>query len=270
MSRASSAPAAKRSASAESTKAGKATTKLVKAGSKKTRPAAAPVVEKDGWLQRLKRLRLSFKRKGLNIQVLIEDPAKHIAEIKRESAVADVSEAATLSAALRGVLDRHPTSRSVLVHLALLEKAMSRHGLKALVDQLRDLRAQLVDALADQRVHVLAELGTPSLFRPSRCALRRCFELVPVLPGLGRTSPAMLVILLVTPPSFSSAALWVFFCSDTPSFTRASNTLPPSACALREGAHAGEPDLLGRILHLPGECAVEQAAADAPSCRPSA
>jgi len=139
MSRTSSAPVAKRSASAESTKAGKATTKLVKAGSKKTRPAAAPVAEKDGWLQRLKRLRLSFKRKGLNIQVLIEDPAKHIAEIKREAAVADVSEAAMLSAALRGVLDRHPTSRSVLVHLGLLEKAMSRHGLKALDDMPADI-----------------------------------------------------------------------------------------------------------------------------------
>jgi len=135
VSRSSSAPAAKRSEPAKSSK----TAKPVKADSKKKRPPAAPVVEKDGWLQRLKRLRLRFKRKGLNIQLLIEDPAKHIADIKRESAVADVSEAATLSAALRGVLDRHPTSRSVLVHLALLEKAMSRHGLKALDDMPPDI-----------------------------------------------------------------------------------------------------------------------------------
>ena len=119
-------------------KAGKAT-QLVKAGSKKPKPPVAPVVEKDGWLQRLKRLRLRFMRKGLSIQVLIEDPAKHIAQIKREAAVADISEAAMLSVALRGVLDRHPTSRSVLVHLGLLEKAMSRHGLKALDDMPPDI-----------------------------------------------------------------------------------------------------------------------------------
>ena len=135
MSRASSAPVAKRSGTA---KPGKAT-QLVKAGSKKPHPPVAPVAEKEGWLQRLKRLRLSFKRKGLNIQVLLEDPAKHIAEMKREAAVAQTSEAAMLSAALKGVLDRHPTSRSVLVHLGLLEKAMSRHGLKALEDMPPDM-----------------------------------------------------------------------------------------------------------------------------------
>ena len=151
MSRASSAPAAKRAPSANSGKAGapdKANkadiagkaTKLVKAGSKKKSSAqAVPVVEKDSWLQRLKRFRFSFKRKGFNIQVLLEDPAKHIAEIKRESAAAEISEAATLNAALKGVLDRHPTSRSVLVHLGLLEKAMSRHGLKALDDMPADI-----------------------------------------------------------------------------------------------------------------------------------
>ena len=34
----------------------------------------------------------------------------------------------------------------------------------------------------------------------------------------------------------------------TPSLTSASNTLPPSACAL-ENAPARQPDLLGRFLH---------------------
>ena len=75
--------------------------------------------------------------------------------------------------------------------------------------------------------------GTPSFFialavRSSKIdsSLSHC------LPALAVTSSAMLVILLETSPNFSSATLCVFFCSATPSLTRASNTWRPSACAL--------------------------------------
>ena len=42
----------------------------------------------------------------------------------------------------------------------------------------------------------------------------------------------MLVILLVTSLNLSSATPWVFFCSELPSLTSASNTCLPSAWAL--------------------------------------
>jgi hypothetical protein len=104
--------------------------------SQKASPASG-AAKAPGWFERLKRLRLRlrFKRQGLNIHMLLEDPAEHIAEIKRESAVADTSEAAMMSKALKKVLDRHASSRTVLAHLALLEKSLNRRGLKAL-DQL--------------------------------------------------------------------------------------------------------------------------------------
>ncbi|MEO8155504.1 MAG: hypothetical protein ABI605_20745 [Rhizobacter sp.] len=120
---------------------------------KKSRPAkkvSAPppaAVKPEGWFDRLKRLRFRFKRQGVNIHVLLEDPAEHIADIKRQSAEADTSEAALLRAALKGVLDKHPSTRLVLVHLSVLEKALGRHGLKALEqlppDVMRKAVAQL-------------------------------------------------------------------------------------------------------------------------------
>src|SRR5437773_425491 len=74
--------------------------------------------------------------------------------------------------------------------------------------------------------------GTPSLpsdfeTRSSKIdsSLSHCW------PALAVTSPAMLLILLVTSPIFSSATACVLRCSDAPSFTSASNTLPPSSCA---------------------------------------
>ena len=78
--------------------------------------------------------------------------------------------------------------------------------------------------------------GTPSL--PSAFAVRSSkmpSSLSQCWPALACTSPAMLLILLVTSLILSSAAELVFFCRVVPSFTSASNTLVPSACA-RENA----------------------------------
>jgi hypothetical protein len=99
---------------------------------KRSKKVSAPAVaDGGGWFERLKRLRLRLKRQGLNFQVLLEDPLEHLAEIKREAAVADSSEAAALRAALKAVLDRHASSRKVLVHLRVLEKALRSRGLRA-------------------------------------------------------------------------------------------------------------------------------------------
>ena len=53
-------------------------------------------------------------------------------------------------------------------------------------------------------------------------------------------------------------------CSLTPSFTRASKTLPPSALRLREGGQTGQPDLLG------GPDVLSQRAVQQAGGRPSA
>lgn len=128
------------------------------AAAKNTRPAkkaspAPAAATPDGWFDRLKRLRFRFKRKGVNIQLLLEDPAKHLADIKRQAAEADTSEGALLRTALKGVLDKHASARSVLVHLSVLEKALGRHGLKALdelpPDVMRKAMSQLETLVSD-------------------------------------------------------------------------------------------------------------------------
>ena len=77
------------------------------------------------------------------------------------------------------------------------------------------------------------EDGTPSFFialavRSSKIvsSLSQC------LPAFDDISSAMLVMRLLTSPSFSSATLCVRFCSEAPSLTSASKTCLPSACAL--------------------------------------
>lgn len=130
--------------------------------SKKAR--AQPVPEKDdgNWFERLKRLRLSFRRKGIDVQVLLEDPVEKQAEIKRAAAAAQRSEAASLSTALKAVLDTHSSSRGVLVHLVFLEKALKRRGLKALQelppDLLRRATFQLETLVSDWSSAPLAAL----------------------------------------------------------------------------------------------------------------
>ena len=94
---------------------------------------ARPAEKKTlGWFARLKRLRLRFQRKGVNIHLLLEDPAEHIADLKRQAVAIDTSEAAVLRTALKRVLDRHASSRSVLPHLRVLEKALGKYGLNAM------------------------------------------------------------------------------------------------------------------------------------------
>jgi hypothetical protein len=50
----------------------------------------------------------------------------------RRSAKSSVADAAPLQRALKSMLDRDPRSRRVLVHLALSEKTLKRHGLHGL------------------------------------------------------------------------------------------------------------------------------------------
>ncbi len=122
-------------------------TKSLDARAQKARPAEKKATKPLGWLDRLKRLRLRFQRKGASIHLLIEDPAEHLAGIKREAVAAHTSEATMLRMALKGVLDRHASARSVVPHLRVLEKALNRHGLKALEELPPDVMQRALSQL---------------------------------------------------------------------------------------------------------------------------
>jgi hypothetical protein len=158
---------------------------------KKVRPAqpaskrsattfAANVADKPlGWFDRLKRL---FKRKAILGDSPDDDPIEHIAAIKRQAATkaTATAEAVDLRMALKLVLDRHASSRSVLVHLAVLENALSRHGMKALdelpPDVMRRALSQLETLVSDWSQGGLAALRariTSALVKHKRRDIRR-------------------------------------------------------------------------------------------------
>ncbi len=152
-----------------------------KAAGKPTKASAhpPPADKALGWFERLKRLRFRFQRKGIDFKLLLEDPAEHIAEIKRQAVAVPSPEAAMMSVALKAVLDRHASARAVLLHLAVLEKALNRHGLKALDEVPPDvmLRAmsQLETLVTDWSQAGLAGLRarvTASLVRQDRASQR--------------------------------------------------------------------------------------------------
>jgi hypothetical protein len=128
----------------------------------KGKPTPPPRKKKSlGWLDRLKRLPLLFWCKTTRAGLLSDDPAEHLASIKRQAA-SDASEAVLLRGALKAVLDRHASSRAVLLHLNVLEKALGRHGLKAfeeLPDEvLRRALSQLETLVSDWSQGNLAAL----------------------------------------------------------------------------------------------------------------
>ncbi len=143
------------------------------------KPAKKAADKPPGWLAWLKRLRLPFQRKGSDFKFLLEDPVEHIAEIKREAVAVDTPESRMMSAALKTVLDRHASARTVLAHLAVLEKALNRHGLKALDELPPDVMlramAQLETLVTDWSQAGLAGLRarvTASLVRHDRASQR--------------------------------------------------------------------------------------------------
>lgn len=154
---------------------------VAKAAGKSAKASAHPPPPDKalGWFERLKRLRLRFQRKGIDFKLLLEDPAEHIAAIKRQAVVVKSPEAVMMSAALKTVLDRHASARAVLPHLAVLEKGLNRHGLQALDELPPDvmLRAmsQLETLVTDWSQAGLAGLRarvTAALVRQDRASQR--------------------------------------------------------------------------------------------------
>lgn len=132
-----------------------------------------------GFLDQLKQLWHRVSRPRSNEASLLDDPAQHIADIKRKTAT-DSSEAARLKAALKDLLDRHNESRSVLMHLRVLEKALGRYGLNAFdelpPDVLKRALFQLEGVVSDWSQGPLAALRarlTQRLIKHGRTPERR-------------------------------------------------------------------------------------------------
>lgn len=126
-----------------------------------------------GWLDRLKLVWLRMQRNGAGVGSATESATPRNTQT-------DQSEAVLLRAALKGVLDQHASSRSVLVHLTVLEKALGRHGLSALDelphDVLRRAMSQLETLVSDWSPGTLAALRarlTASLIKRGRANDRR-------------------------------------------------------------------------------------------------
>jgi hypothetical protein len=123
-------------------------------------PGAAPAVpwlkRPLRWLQEQLRRPLRLERRGLNIHVTLAPPASMLTETEvGTSGVVGSGEALRLShLSLRRLLDQHPKTRRTMRHLAYLERALSRHGSRAIrqeipVPVLIKCREQL-DLLAPQ------------------------------------------------------------------------------------------------------------------------
>ena len=140
---------------------------------RKGQTARPPESSSPGWLGRLKHVWLRLQRKGAGPDPSLDGSA-------RRGTHADSSEAVLMRAALKGVLDRHASSRSVLVHLGLLESALGRHGLQALDelphDVLRRAMSQLETLVSDWSPGDLAALRarlTEALIKHRRANDRR-------------------------------------------------------------------------------------------------
>jgi hypothetical protein len=131
-------------------------------GSKASRPAK-PAADPNAflknpvrWLKRLFRRPVRLKRQGLDFKVVLDDPATRFGDTTMDGPKMTPSDTADVQAMrleLAAVLDRDPRSRSVLVHLNMLERALKTKGMKAFEDLpaelLRKAMAQLDTLVMD-------------------------------------------------------------------------------------------------------------------------
>jgi len=139
----------------------------------KGKPKRPAKERSPGWLDQLKHVWQRLLRKSAGV-----DPALGASALR--STQSDRSEAALLRAALKGVLDQHASSRSVLVHLTVLETALGSRGLRVFDelprDVLRRAMSQLETLVSDWSPGNLAALRarlTASLIKHGRANDRR-------------------------------------------------------------------------------------------------
>jgi len=133
-------------------------TKPPKAG-KATKPAADPnafLKNPVRWLKRLFRRPVRLKRQGLDFKLVLDDPATRFGDAAMggpKMTPSDTADVQAMRLELAAVLDRDPRSRSVLVHLNMLERALKTKGMKAFEDLpaelLRKAMAQLDTLVMD-------------------------------------------------------------------------------------------------------------------------
>ena len=126
---------------------------------KATKPAADPnafLKNPVRWLKRLFRRPVRLKRQGLDFKLVLDDPATRFGDTTMDGLKMTPSDTADVQAMrleLAAVLDRDPRSRSVLVHLNMLERALKTKGMKAFEDLpaelLRKAMAQLDTLVMD-------------------------------------------------------------------------------------------------------------------------
>lgn len=151
------APTPKASTATPASKATKAVS-AAKAGKAK-KPAADPnafLTNPVRWLKRLFRRPVRLKRQGLDFKLVLDDPATRFGDTAMDGPKMTPSDTADVQAMrleLAAVLDRDPRSRSVLVHLNMLERALKTKGMKAFEDLpaelLRKAMAQLDTLVMD-------------------------------------------------------------------------------------------------------------------------
>jgi hypothetical protein len=151
------APAARPMKATAATPATKGS-KAAKAG-KATKPAADPnafLKNPVRWLKRLFRRPVRLKRQGLDFKLVLDDPATRFGDAAMggpKMTPSDTADVQAMRLELAAVLDRDPRSRSVLVHLNMLERALKTKGMKAFEDLpaelLRKAMAQLDTLVMD-------------------------------------------------------------------------------------------------------------------------
>lgn len=129
------------------------------AAGKASKPAADPnafLKNPVRWLKRLFRRPVRLKRQGLDFKLVLDDPATRFGDTTMDGPKMTPSDTADVQAMrleLGAVLDRDPRSRSVLVHLNMLERALKTKGMKAFEDLpaelLRKAMAQLDTLVMD-------------------------------------------------------------------------------------------------------------------------
>ncbi|HEY0820776.1 MAG TPA: hypothetical protein VGD46_18455 [Rhizobacter sp.] len=88
---------------------------------------------------------------------------------RRRKAVPDAS---SMTRALKGVLDRHAASRTVLAHLSVVEQALGQGGLQALEDVPADVLARALSQL-EMLVSDWSEVGIAALRAQIKAAMAK-------------------------------------------------------------------------------------------------
>jgi hypothetical protein len=105
--------------------------------------AAPPRPATVGWLERI----TGFWRKRAPTPPMLSHVVGKSGSRRPRNAAPGRADSARMLSALKGLLDRHAASRSVLVHLSLVEQALEHRGVQALEDVPADVLGRALTQL---------------------------------------------------------------------------------------------------------------------------